>query len=85
MARTILTVAIAMFLASAASGQAQQQQQTMRDRGERLCGLDASRLCKNVIRQGDFAVLACFQKNAEHLSRPCHDFLVDAGQIWPAQ
>jgi hypothetical protein len=85
MTRMLLTTALALSFASSAIGQAPQNQQGMRERGERLCGADASRLCRNVIRQGDFAVLACFQENVKQLSQPCHDFLVDAGQIWPAK
>jgi len=83
MTRMLLTLAFALAFASAASAQAAQQQQSMRDRGERLCGDDAIRLCKDVIRRGDFAVLACFQDNVRRLSQPCRDFLVDGGHIWP--
>jgi len=84
MTRTLLTLAFALAFASAASGQgAPQQQQSMRDRGERLCGDDAVRFCKDVIRRGDFAVLACFQQNVKRLSQPCRDFLIDGGHVWP--
>lgn len=85
MTRVLLTAVLAISFASPAISQAPQQQQGMRERGERMCGRDASRVCKDVIAQGDFAVLACFQENAKRLSQPCHDFLVEAGQIWPAK
>jgi hypothetical protein len=56
-------------------------QDDVRARGERACKGDASRLCKNVLQDGDSAVLACFQQNQSKLSGPCRKFLAEQGQI----
>ena len=56
-------------------------QEDVRARGERACKGDASRLCKDVLQDGDSAVLACFQQNQKRLSDPCRKFLVEQGQI----
>ena len=56
-------------------------QDDVRARGERACKGDASRLCKDVLQDGDNAVLACFQKNQSRLSGPCRKFLTEQGQI----
>ena len=61
--------------------QASAQQQSDRQRGDRVCRNDATRLCRAVLEQGDFAILACFQQNARRLSRPCRDFLREMGQL----
>jgi hypothetical protein len=61
--------------------QAFAQQQSDRQRGDRVCRNDATRLCRTVLDQGDFAILACFQQNARRLSRPCRDFLREMGQL----
>jgi hypothetical protein len=52
-----------------------------RERGQRLCRNDATRLCRKVLDQGDFAVLACFQQNQQRLSKRCRDFLREMGQL----
>jgi hypothetical protein len=56
-------------------------QDDVRARGERACKGDASRLCKDVLQDGDSAVLACFQKNQSRLSAQCRKFLTEQGQI----
>ena len=52
-----------------------------RDEGDKACGSDARRHCKKVLDQGDSAVLACLQANEKKLSKPCHKFLVEQGQL----
>jgi hypothetical protein len=52
-----------------------------REQGDRACGKDAQRLCRNVLNQGDTAVLQCFQSNKNKLSPPCAKFLRDVGQL----
>jgi hypothetical protein len=54
-----------------------------RNRGERACGRDARQLCRAVINQGDMVMLSCLQTNEKKLSKACHKFLVDQGQLWP--
>jgi hypothetical protein len=48
---------------------------------EKACEPDARRLCRNVIPQGDMAVLACFQRQRTQLSRACAAVLRRHGQI----
>jgi hypothetical protein len=57
------------------------QQGGVREQGDRACGKDAQRLCRNVLNQGDTAVLQCFQSNKNKLSPPCAKFLRDVGQL----
>jgi hypothetical protein len=47
---------------------------------ERACGPDARKLCRQVLSQGDMAVLACFQQNRAQLSRACDAVLRKHGQ-----
>lgn len=78
MLKAVLAAALMLSLATAASAQ---QQQGDRERGDRVCRSDATRLCRSVLGQGDFAILACFQENARRLSRPCRSFLQEMGQL----
>ena len=56
-------------------------EEDMRAKGARLCHGDARRLCHDVLRDGDGAVLSCFQQNAARLSGGCRKFLADMGQL----
>jgi hypothetical protein len=76
MSRLTLIAAFVLLFAPAAAAQ-----QSDRERGDRACRGDAVKLCKKVLDQGDFAILACFQANARRLSRPCRTFLVEMGQL----
>jgi hypothetical protein len=49
--------------------------------GEDVCRGDAIRLCRPVLGQGDFAVLACFKARQRSLSRGCRALLVNYGQL----
>ncbi len=44
------------------------------------CSRDAQRFCRNVISQGDLAVLACFQQNRPKISHACDAVLKSHGQ-----
>jgi hypothetical protein len=48
--------------------------------GEKACSGDAREFCRNVLSQGDMAVLACFQQNRTNISRECDAFLRKNGQ-----
>ncbi len=52
-----------------------------RPQGEAACGVDARRLCRSVLGQGDSAVLGCFKTNASRLSGGCRALLRGYGQI----
>ena len=73
--------AILMFAVTASSPGYAQQFESMREQGDRLCRNDATRLCRPVLNQGDFAILGCFQANATKLSRGCRQFLQEQGQL----
>jgi hypothetical protein len=52
-----------------------------RERGEKACRGDVSRLCRKVMDQGDGAVLNCLQTNEKKLGRACRKVLEDNGQL----
>lgn len=56
-------------------------QDDVRAKGDRACNRDATKLCRKVLDQGDFAILACFQQNQTKLSSPCRKFLEEQGQL----
>ena len=56
-------------------------QDDVRQRGDRACKADVNRLCKQVLAQGDMAILQCLQTNKAKLSRPCSAFLKEIGQL----
>jgi hypothetical protein len=82
--RSVLLAAVLLLPTMAV---AQMAPQPMRPEGrgtaeeERACEPDARRLCRNVIEQGDMAVLACFQRQRAQLSRACAAVLRRHGQI----
>ena len=47
---------------------------------QRACSRDAQRFCREVIAQGDLAVLGCFQQNRAKISRACDAVLRGHGQ-----
>jgi len=59
---------------------AQAQQDEMRARGDRACGGDAKRMCSKFFGD-DMAVLRCFQEHKTRLSKSCHKFLTEIGQL----
>jgi hypothetical protein len=61
--------------------QQQQYQDPMRAKGDKACNGDAKKICSKFFGQGDMAMLSCFQQNAPRLSRSCHSFLVEVGQL----
>jgi hypothetical protein len=69
----------ALWLASVAvstgalahSGSEQEQQ---------ACNRDVQRLCRKLVDQGDFTILACLKENRPKLSAACREVLVNHGQ-----
>ncbi len=47
---------------------------------QRACTRDAQRFCRELIAQGDLAVLGCFQQNRAKISRACDAVLRSHGQ-----
>jgi hypothetical protein len=56
-------------------------QDDIRKRGDKACGGDSRRMCSKHFGEGDMAVLGCLQQNKVRLSRPCHKFLTEIGQL----
>jgi hypothetical protein len=50
------------------------------DQEEKACSRDVQRICRKLMDQGDFAVLACLKENRPKLSTACRDVLVSHGQ-----
>lgn len=50
------------------------------DQEEQSCTRDAQRLCRKLMDQGDFTILACLKENRAKLSAACRDVLVSHGQ-----
>ena len=47
---------------------------------QKACDRDAQRHCREVLSDGDFAVLACLRDNRAKLSRACQGVLTKYGQ-----
>ena len=47
---------------------------------QKACNRDVQKLCRPVIDQGDFTILACLKENRPKLSTGCRDVLVSHGQ-----
>jgi hypothetical protein len=70
LALTLLSVPVSTA-ALAHSGSDQEQQ---------ACTRDVQRLCRKLMDQGDFTILACLKENRPKLSPACRDVLVSHGQ-----
>jgi len=71
-------LAFSMVVAGALPASAQDD---MRARGDRACNSDAKKLCSKFFGQGDMMMLQCFQEHKARLSRSCHKFLTEVGQL----
>ena len=50
------------------------------DQDEKACIRDVQRFCRNLMDQGDFAMLACLKKNRNGLHLSCREVLTRHGQ-----
>jgi hypothetical protein len=50
------------------------------DQDEKACVHDVELLCRKVMDQGDFTVLACLKENRARLHPACRDVLTKHGQ-----
>lgn len=73
---TIVAASWLMFFISGAAN----AQQSGTEQERRACAGSVQRYCRNVIPQGDFAVLGCLQQNRAKLTRACRKVLADHGQ-----
>jgi hypothetical protein len=70
----MLIVATAVLAAGSALAQDRAQSQD-------ACGRDASRHCKKVINDGDFAILGCLKENRSKLRAACVKHQQEHGQL----
>jgi hypothetical protein len=52
-----------------------------RQRQERACRSDVTKLCRKVMDQGDMAIGQCLTANEKKLTRGCRKMLEDNGQL----
>jgi hypothetical protein len=50
------------------------------EQDEKACAPDVQRLCRKLMDQGDFTILACLKENRPKLSAACRYVLVSHGQ-----
>jgi hypothetical protein len=50
------------------------------EQDEKACAPDVQRLCRKLVNQGDFTILACLKENRPKLSAACRHVLVSHGQ-----
>ena len=50
------------------------------DQEQQACTRDVQRLCRKLMDQGDFTILACLKENRPRLSSACRSVLVSHGQ-----
>ena len=72
------TLALSLTVIAASSASAQDD---VRKRGDKACGGDSRKMCKQFFGQGDMAVLSCLQENKTRLSGNCRKFLTEIGQL----
>ena len=72
------TLALSLTLIAASSASAQDD---VRKRGDKACGGDSRKMCKQFFGQGDMAVLSCLQENKVRLGGSCRKFLTEIGQL----
>jgi hypothetical protein len=83
---TLATAVVLLFSAEIAYSQASRPQfrPGLDARGtsddQKACGGDARRHCRDVLSQGDFAVLGCLRENRSKLSERCRAVLTRHGQ-----
>ncbi len=59
---------------------AQQQARSGTPEEQKACARDVQKLCRAVIDQGDFTILACLQQNRTKISAACDQVLKTHGQ-----
>jgi hypothetical protein len=69
---TLLLVSIPVSTSALAHSGSDQEQQA--------CSRDVQRLCRKLVDQGDFTILACLKENRPKLSPACRYVLVSHGQ-----
>ena len=74
-----LLVALTLLSASLSTA-AFAQQGRGTDAEQKACSRDVQKLCRPVIDQGDFTILACLQQNRPKITPACDQVLKSHGQ-----
>jgi Cysteine rich repeat len=74
-------LALTLLSMSVSSGAlAQQQQRSGTAEEQKACTRDVQKLCRPVIDQGDFTILACLKEHRSKISAACDQVLKSNGQ-----
>jgi hypothetical protein len=74
-------LALTLLSISVSSGAfAQQQSRGGTAEEQKACTRDVQKLCRPVIDQGDFTILACLKENRSKISAACDQVLKNNGQ-----
>jgi hypothetical protein len=73
-------LALILLAIPVSSGAIAQQQRGGSAEEQKACTRDVQKLCRPVIDQGDFTILACLQENRPKLSAACAQVLKDHKQ-----
>lgn len=74
-----LLVALTLLSASLSTA-AFAQQGRGTDAEQKACSRDVQKLCRSVIDQGDFTILACLKENRAKISQACDQVLKNHNQ-----
>jgi hypothetical protein len=69
-----------LSLAAPSVSFAQQPQRSGTAEEQKACSRDVQKLCRPVIDQGDFTILACLKENRAKISKACDQVLKNNGQ-----
>ena len=76
-----LFLALTLLSISVSSGAfAQQQSRSGTPEEQKACNRDVQKLCRPVIDQGDFTILACLKEHRTKISTACDQVLKNNGQ-----
>lgn len=78
--RKIFLVLTVLATTATTAAMAQGQQRSGTEAEQKACSRDVSRLCRNVMDQGDFVILSCLKQNRAKISKACNQVLVRHGQ-----
>ena len=73
-------LALTLLSISVSTGAIAQQQRSGTPDEQKACSRDVSRLCRTLMDQGDFVILACLQQNRPKLTKACSQVLTNHGQ-----
>ena len=73
-------LALTLLSISVSSEAFAQQQRSGTPEEQKACNRDVQKVCRPVIDQGDFTILACLKENRSKISAACDQVLKNNGQ-----